>query len=117
MVNLASMSALRSVALVPGYGAAKAGIVNITRNLAVKWAGKGIRVNAVLPGITLTPMISRLVGDENFKPIFDRVLERHPIGRFGQPSEIAESVKWLLSGDASFMNGAAVAVDGGYLAT
>ncbi|HXO48185.1 MAG TPA: SDR family oxidoreductase, partial [Mycobacterium sp.] len=56
VVNLASMSALRSVALVPGYGAAKSGIVNITRNLAVKWAGKGIRVNAVAPGAIDTPM-------------------------------------------------------------
>src|SRR5271156_6582580 len=56
VVNLASMSALRSVAMVPGYGAAKSGIVNITRNLAVKWAGKGIRVNAVAPGAIDTPM-------------------------------------------------------------
>jgi len=61
-------------------------------------------------------MISRLVADPAFSAFFDKVKERHPLGRFGQPSEIGEAVKWLLSDGASFVNGAAFAVDGGYLA-
>jgi NAD(P)-dependent dehydrogenase (short-subunit alcohol dehydrogenase family) len=117
IVNTASSLGQVAIKNAGEYIAAKHGVIGLTRAAAADYGARGIRVNAVLPGITLTPMISRLVGDENFKPIFDRILERHPIGRFGQPSEIAESVKWLLSGDASFMNGAALAVDGGYLAT
>ena len=117
IVNTASSLGQVAIRNAGEYISAKHGVIGLTRAAAADYGARGIRVNAVLPGITLTPMIARLVGDENFKPIFDRVLERHPIGRFGQPAEIAESVKWLLSGDASFMNGAALAVDGGYLAT
>ena len=117
IVNTASSLGQVAIKNAGEYISAKHGVVGLTRAAAADYGARGIRVNAVLPGITLTPMISRLVSDANFKPIFDRILERHPIGRFGQPSEIAESVKWLLSADASFMNGAALAVDGGYLAT
>ena len=60
-------------------------------------------------------MISRLSDDPSFSAMFDRIRTRHSIGRFGEPSEIGEAVAWLLSDAASFMNGAAVAVDGGYL--
>ena len=117
IVNTASSLGQVAIKNAGEYITAKHGVIGLTRAAAADYGARGIRVNAVLPGITLTPMISRLVSDENFKPIFDRILERHPIGRFGQPSEIGESVKWLLSADASFMNGAALAVDGGYLAT
>jgi NAD(P)-dependent dehydrogenase (short-subunit alcohol dehydrogenase family) len=117
IVNTASSLGQVAIKNAGEYITAKHGVIGLTRAAAADYGAQGIRVNAVLPGITLTPMISRLVSDENFKPIFDRILERHPIGRFGQPSEIGEAVKWLLSADASFMNGAALAVDGGYLAT
>jgi len=60
-------------------------------------------------------MIARLTEDARFSAIFDKLKDRHPIGRFGEPSEIGEAVKWLLSDAASFMNGAAMACDGGYL--
>jgi NAD(P)-dependent dehydrogenase (short-subunit alcohol dehydrogenase family) len=117
IVNTASSLGQVAIKNAGEYITAKHGVIGLTRAAAADYGAQGVRVNAVLPGITLTPMISRLVSDENFKPIFDRILERHPIGRFGQPSEIGEAVKWLLSADASFMNGAALAVDGGYLAT
>lgn len=117
IVNTASSLGQVAIKNAGEYITAKHGVIGLTRAAAADYGAQGIRVNAVLPGITLTPMISRLVSDENFKPVFDRILERHPIGRFGEPSEIGESVKWLLSADASFMNGAALAVDGGYLAT
>jgi NAD(P)-dependent dehydrogenase (short-subunit alcohol dehydrogenase family) len=115
IVNTAS--SLGQVAI-PGaseYVAAKHGVVGLTRAAGADYAAKGVRVNAVLPGIVETPMISRLSGDPAFSDMFDRIRARHPIGRFGQPSEIGEAVAWLLSDAASFMNGAAVAVDGGYL--
>ncbi len=82
---------------------------------AAEYGGRGIRVNAVLPGIIRTPMIARLTGDARFSAFFEKLKDRHPIGRFGEPAEIGEAVKWLLSDAASFMNGAAMACDGGYL--
>src|ERR1700676_586696 len=116
IVNTASSLGQVAIANASEYITAKHGVVGLTRAAAAEYGAKGIRVNAVLPGIVLTPMISRLVADPNFGAFFDKVKERHPIGRFGQPREIGEAVKWLLSDGASFVNGAAFAVDGGYLA-
>jgi len=116
IVNTASSLGQVAIANAGEYITAKHGVVGLTRAAAAEYGAKGIRVNAVLPGIVLTPMISRLVADPAFGAFFDKVKERHPIGRFGQPREIGEAVKWLLSDGASFVNGAAFAVDGGYLA-
>lgn len=116
IVNTASSLGQVAIANASEYISAKHGVVGLTRAAAAEYARQGIRVNAVLPGIVLTPMISRLVADPQFGAFFEKVKERHPIGRFGQPSEIGEAVKWLLSDAASFVNGAAMAVDGGYLA-
>jgi NAD(P)-dependent dehydrogenase (short-subunit alcohol dehydrogenase family) len=116
IVNTASSLGQVAIANASEYITAKHGVVGLTRAAAAEYGAKGIRVNAVLPGIVLTPMISRLVADPAFGTFFDKVKERHPIGRFGQPREIGEAVKWLLSDGASFVNGAAFAVDGGYLA-
>ncbi len=110
VVNLASMSALRSVAMVPGYGAAKAGIVNITRNLAVKWAGKGIRVNAVAPGAIDTPMTAPMQGVQE---IVDAELAHIPLRSFGSVAEIAPTVAFLCTEQSSYISGAVVVVDGG----
>jgi NAD(P)-dependent dehydrogenase (short-subunit alcohol dehydrogenase family) len=117
IVNTASSLGQVAIANAGEYISAKHGVVGLTRAAAADYARHSIRVNAVLPGIVLTPMISRLVADPQFSAFFDRVKERHPIGRFAQPAEIGEAVKWLLSDAASFVNGAAMAVDGGYLAT
>jgi NAD(P)-dependent dehydrogenase (short-subunit alcohol dehydrogenase family) len=116
IVNTASSLGQVAIANASEYITAKHGVVGLTRAAAAEYGAKGIRVNAILPGIILTPMISRLVADPVFGVFFDKVKERHPIGRFGQPREIGEAVKWLLSDGASFVNGAAFAVDGGYLA-
>jgi NAD(P)-dependent dehydrogenase (short-subunit alcohol dehydrogenase family) len=115
IVNTAS--SLGQVAI-PGaseYIAAKHGVIGLARAAGADYAAQGVRVNAVLPGIIETPMISRLSSDPSFTAMFDQLRARHPIGRFGKPSEVGEAVAWLLSDAASFMNGAAVAVDGGYL--
>ena len=109
VVNLASMSALRSVAMVPGYGAAKSGIVNITRNLAVKWAGKGIRVNAVAPGAIDTPMTAPMHGAAE---LVEAELAHIPLRRFGSVAEIAPTVAFLCTEQCSYTSGAVFVVDG-----
>jgi NAD(P)-dependent dehydrogenase (short-subunit alcohol dehydrogenase family) len=115
IVNTASSLGQVGLAGASEYCAAKHGVIGLTRAAGADYGPHGIRVNAVLPGITRTPMIARLSEDPQLAAVFDRLRSRHSMGRFGEPSEIGESVKWLLSDDASFMNGAAVPVDGGYL--
>jgi NAD(P)-dependent dehydrogenase (short-subunit alcohol dehydrogenase family) len=117
IVNTASSLGQVAIPNASEYVSAKHGVVGLTRAAAAEYGRHGIRVNAVLPGIVLTPMISRLVADPQFSGFFEKVRDRHPIGRFAQPSEIGEAVAWLLSGAASFVNGSCMAVDGGYLAT
>jgi NAD(P)-dependent dehydrogenase (short-subunit alcohol dehydrogenase family) len=109
VVNLASMSALRAVPLVPGYGAAKAGIICITRNLAVKWADKGIRVNAVAPGTIDTPMTAPMhIATE----LVDSELAHIPLHRFGSIGDIAPTVAFLCTEQSSYTSGAVFVVDG-----
>ena len=109
VVNLASMSALRAVPLVPGYGAAKAGIVCITRNLAVKWAAIGIRVNAVAPGTIDTPMTAPM---HLAAEIVDSELAHIPLLRFGSVGEIAPMIAFLCTEQSSYTSGAVFVVDG-----
>lgn len=109
VVNLTSMSALRAVPLVPGYGAAKAGIVDITRNLAVKWATKGIRVNAVAPGTIDTPMTAPMHAAAD---IVDSELAHIPLRRFGSVAEIAPTIAFLCTEQSSYTSGAVFVVDG-----
>lgn len=109
VVNLASMSALRAVTLVPGYSAAKAGIINLTRNLAVRWAADGIRVNAVAPGVIDTPMTAPMMG---IPAIVDAELAHVPLRRFGTPAEVAAPVAFLCTTDSSYISGAVILVDG-----
>ncbi len=109
VVNLASMSALRAVTMVPGYSAAKAGTIALTRLLAVKWAKDGIRVNAVAPGTVDTPMTAPM----NAVPeILDSEVAHIPLGRFGTVDEIAPSIAFLCSEQSSYTSGALFVVDG-----
>ncbi len=111
VVNLASMSSFFAVPIVPGYGAAKAGVVQMTKNLAVAWAREGIRVNAVAPGLIESNMTAPMKGIEALeKPPIDRT----PMGRWGTPSDIAPVVVFLASAGAQFMTGQTVSIDGGY---
>ncbi|MUL48824.1 SDR family oxidoreductase [Mycobacterium sp. CBMA293] len=109
VVNLASMSALRSVPLVPGYGAAKAGVICLTRNLAVKWADKGIRVNAVAPGVIDTPMTAPM---QFAQQLVDAELAHVPLRRFGSVNEIAPTIAFLCTEHSSYTSGALFVVDG-----
>jgi NAD(P)-dependent dehydrogenase (short-subunit alcohol dehydrogenase family) len=112
VVGIVSMSAFRSVPLVPGYGSAKAGLVALTGNLARRWAADGIRVNAVAPGVIDTPMTAPLA---QLPELRDAELAHTPMGRFGTPQEVAAAVAFLASSAAGFITGATLAVDGGYL--
>lgn len=111
VVMLASMAAIRAVALVPGYGAAKAGALSMTRNLAAQWATDGIRVNAVVPGVVAT----RMTAPMDFVPEVKQAQMAHiPLGRFAEPAEIAGAIAFLCSEGASYCTGAALVIDGGY---
>ncbi len=109
VVNLASMSALRAVPMVPGYGSAKAGIVSMTRNLAVAWARHNIRVNAVAPGAIETPMTRPMMG---IPEIRDPEIAHIPAGRFGLVGEVAPTIAFLCTEQSSYTSGALFIVDG-----
>jgi 3-oxoacyl-[acyl-carrier protein] reductase len=113
VVNLASMTAYRSTTIVPGYSAAKAALVALTRNLAVHWAGRGIRVNAIAPGLIDTPMTAPM---KSMPELLDAEVGKGVLGRMGTPEEVAAAVLFLSSEASSFTTGSVVAVDGGYLA-
>ena len=114
ILNVASMSAFFAVPVVPAYGAAKAGIVQMTKNLAVAWAGEGIRVNAVAPGLVATRMTA---GMQGVPAVEQPQLERTAMKRWGTPDEIAPTFLYLASVAARFITGETVCVDGGYAAT
>jgi NAD(P)-dependent dehydrogenase (short-subunit alcohol dehydrogenase family) len=111
IVNLASMSALFGIPIVPGYGAAKAGIVQMTKVLAVTWARDPVRVNAVAPGVVTTPMTAPMMPfDELTAPL----LARTPVGRFAEPSDVVPAVLFLASAAARYITGQTLPVDGGF---
>ncbi|SAL42248.1 Short-chain dehydrogenase/reductase SDR [Caballeronia turbans] len=98
------------------YCASKAAVLGVTKSAAVEYGARGIRVNAVLPGIIRTPMIESLISQPQFSDLLPQLESRHPIGRLGSPHEVGDAVVWLLSDQSSFVTGAEIAVDGGYLA-
>ncbi|OUS79709.1 SDR family NAD(P)-dependent oxidoreductase [Rhodococcus sp. NCIMB 12038] len=116
IVNTASSLGKVAIPNASEYVAAKHGVVGLTLAAATDYGQKGIRVNAVMPGITNTALVARISADPRFAAYFDKLRDRHVLGRFGEPGEIAEAVGWLLSDSASFVTGTAMAVDGGFLA-
>jgi NAD(P)-dependent dehydrogenase (short-subunit alcohol dehydrogenase family) len=113
VLNLASMSAFRAVTYVPGYGAAKAGIVQMTRNLAVAWVPDRIRVNAVAPGLVESGMTAAMRG---MPEIEKAELAKCPMGRWGTPEDLAPAFLFLASSAAGFVTGQTLCIDGGYSA-
>lgn len=114
IVNCSSVAGLRGFAGSAPYVASKHGVIGLTKSAALELADKKIRVNAVCPGLISTPMIDRAThGDP---AALKALLAYEPVGRAGAPSEVAEAVLWLCSESSSFVTGAALPVDGGWVA-
>jgi NAD(P)-dependent dehydrogenase (short-subunit alcohol dehydrogenase family) len=109
IVNTASGRALAGAANGAHYAATKGGIIALTKSLALDWAGYGIRVNCIIPGITDTAQPRGEMGDNELYAVGAKI----PLGRIGQPQDIAAVVAFLLSDDAAYMTGQSVAVNGG----
>lgn len=113
LINIASMYSVFGSPRVPAYGASKAGVSQLTKSLALAWAGQGVRVNAIAPGFIVTEQSARGRAD----PVhYQRVLDRTPVGRWGMPADIVGPALFLASPAAAFITGVVLPVDGGYTA-
>jgi NAD(P)-dependent dehydrogenase (short-subunit alcohol dehydrogenase family) len=116
IVCLSSISGVAGQPRQSTYGPAKFVASGLTKHLAVEWAGSGIRVNAVAPGTINTERVQRLPEEPGGIEYLEAVKAAHPMGRLGEPSEVAKAILFLASDEASFITGAILPVDGGFLA-
>lgn len=114
IVNTSSISGLIGLAGWPAYCASKHGILGLTKVAALEYCRRGIRINAVCPGVIHTPMLEGSFRDN--PQARDALAASEPIGRMGQPEEVAAAIVWLCSDAASFMVGSCVSIDGGFVA-
>jgi len=113
IVNMSSVNAVLALPDHVAYTVAKGGLAQLTKAMALSLADKGIRVNAIGPGSIMTEMLEEVASD---KAIVNRILSRTPMGRFGEPSEIAAIAAFLASDEASYITGTTIYADGGRLA-
>lgn len=114
IVTLGSTAALGGAPGLAAYSASKGAVLNLTRSIAVEYARAGVRANCLCPGSTNTPLLERLMAERADPEAFR---DKHPIGRFAEPEEIAAAAAFLLSDEASYFAGSAVVVDGGFTAS
>jgi NAD(P)-dependent dehydrogenase (short-subunit alcohol dehydrogenase family) len=116
IVCVSSISGLAGQKRQAAYGPAKFVATGLTKHLAVEWADRGIRVNAVAPGTIRTERVKRLPEEPGGSEHLATIERMHPMGRIGEPTEVASAIVFLASDDASFITGAVLPVDGGFLA-
>ena len=117
IVNISSLAGKVGIAGAPAYCASKGGVALLTKAAALELAPHGVRVNSVHPGFIATPMVENsLARDPNGETRRAAQAARHPLGRYGQPREIADGIVFLASDESSFMTGSELVIDGGYTA-
>jgi NAD(P)-dependent dehydrogenase (short-subunit alcohol dehydrogenase family) len=117
VINISSVQAFASENSISAYAASKAGLLALTRAMALDFAADGVRVNAVCPGAVQSGMMeAALKGETNPEGAIEKIGKSIPLGRVGQPEDIASAVYFLASPEASYVTGAALVVDGGLLA-
>jgi NAD(P)-dependent dehydrogenase (short-subunit alcohol dehydrogenase family) len=114
IINIASLSSFVALKEVAAYGVSKAGVAALTKSLAIEWGPRGVNVNAIAPGVFVTDLNRQLLeGSARGREL----LQRTPLGRFGDVEELVGAAVFLASAAASFVNGEILAVDGGFLAS
>jgi NAD(P)-dependent dehydrogenase (short-subunit alcohol dehydrogenase family) len=116
IVNTASIAGVTGTPGLALYSAAKHAVIGLTRTAALEYAQQGIRVNAIAPGTTATPMVGDFIRESGDPGVMDSILDAHPAGRAGTPEEMASAVLWLASDRAGFVTGHTLFVDGGFTA-
>ncbi len=116
VITIGSTAAFQATLGNPAYNASKAGVVMLTKSMAIDYGRRGIRVNCICPGAIDTPMLRSITDSEGMDVYRERLRQEPLLGRFGRPSEIAAAASFLASEDASFITGHALVVDGGFTA-
>lgn len=116
VINIASIEGLEGTEGGSAYNASKGGVVLLTKNLAIDYGRKNVRVNCICPGFIETPMTAAVFSNPGMEEYLERFRDAHQLGRLGKPEEIASAALFLASDDASFVSGHALVVDGGFTA-